>query len=230
MWQNMIDSIIFDESGDIQLTLLNTAACTLASIVIGFVIALIYMYTVRKYSKDYVITLMLLPILVQTIIMLVNGNLGTGVAVMGAFSLVRFRSLPGNAREIGMIFFAMSTGLATGMGYITYAVCMTVIVGILLLIVCNTNFGNPRVPVKKLRVTIPEDLDYDNIFNDLFEKYTKTAELENVKTVNLGSLFTLTYDITLKDEHLEKEFIDEIRCRNGNLTVVIGRELNDKTL
>ena len=127
------------------------------------------MHTTRKYSKDYVITLMLLPILVQTIIMLVNGNLGTGVAVMGAFSLVRFRSLPGNAREIGIIFFAMSPGLATGMGYIGYAVCMTVIVGAMLLIVSNTSFGNPRIPVKKLRVTIPEDLDYANIFNDLFE-------------------------------------------------------------
>lgn len=226
----MLDSILINGDGVTNLTVPVALLCTAVSVVIGIVIACVYMFCSKRYTRDYVITIVILPVLVQTVIMLVNGNLGAGVAVMGAFSLVRFRSLPGSAKEIGVIFFAMATGLATGMGYIVYALGITVIVSLLLVLVTVTNFGESKKCMKKLKVTIPEDLDYTEMFDDIFEKYTTYSEIENVKTTNLGSLFTVTYDICFKANANEKEFIDDIRCRNGNLTVSIGRDRTDMAL
>ena len=155
--------------------------------------------------------------------MLVNGNLGTGVAVMGAFGLVRFRSAPGNAREIGSVFLAMAIGLATGMGYLGIAVLLLLIIGAAILILTEIPFGSQSFSQKELKVTIPENLDYAGIFDDLFEKYTKSAELMKVRTTNMGSLYELCYRIELKKEEEEKAMLDDIRCRNGNLTIVCGR-------
>ena len=165
------------------------------------------------------------PALVQVVIMMVNGNLGAGVAVMGAFSLVRFRSFPGSSKEICVVFFAMAIGLATGMGHLAFAVFFTIILSLLLLLLCRSPFGELHaVPTEKeLRITIPEDLDYPHIFDDLFEKYTNRVTLERVKTTNLGSMFELTYHIRLKKAVQEKAFLDDLRCRNGNLTIVCGR-------
>lgn len=168
-------------------------------------------------------TLSLMPAIIQLIIMMVNGNLGTGVAVAGAFSLVRFRSVPGTAREICSIFLAMAIGLATGMGYIGIAATFLIIIGIVSIFLTVSNFGEQKQRDKMLKVTIPEDMDYSDIFDDLFSKYTKKSELVRVKTSNMGSLFELQYEITLVDSGQEKEFIDEIRCRNGNLNIVCGR-------
>lgn len=168
-------------------------------------------------------TLAILPAVVQAVIMLVNGNLGTGVAVMGAFGLVRFRSAPGNAREIGSVFLAMAIGLATGMGYLGIAVLLLLIIGAAILILTGIPFGSQSFSQKELKVTIPENLDYAGIFDDLFEKYTKSAELMKVRTTNMGSLYELCYRIELKKEEEEKEMLDDIRCRNGNLTIVCGR-------
>lgn len=226
----MLDSILLNNSGVAELTIVNALICSGVSLLVGFIIALVYMKCTIRFTKDYVITLVIMPILVQTVIMIVNGNLGVGVAVMGAFSLVRFRSIPGSAKEIGIIFFAMATGLATGMGYITYGIGITLIVSMALILMHVTDFGKSKRQMKKLRVTIPEDLDYTEIFDDLFEKYTDLAELDNIKTTNLGSLFTVTYDVCLKKDINEKEFIDDIRCRNGNLTVVLSREHSEMAL
>lgn len=168
-------------------------------------------------------TLAILPAVVQAVIMLVNGNLGTGVAVMGAFGLVRFRSAPGNAREIGSVFLAMAIGLATGMGYLGIAVLLLLIIGAAILILTELPFGSQSFSQKELKVTIPENLDYAGIFDDLFEKYTKSAELMKVRTTNMGSLYELCYRIELKKEEEEKAMLDDIRCRNGNLTIVCGR-------
>lgn len=195
---------------------------TLASLIIGLAAAGIYMYK-NRYSKSFVVTLALLPAMVQIVIMIVNGNLGTGVAVMGAFSLVRFRSIPGSAREIGSIFFAMALGLATGTGYIAYSLLFLMIVGGMTLLLNNTSFGENKITEKQLKITIPENLNYEGLFDDLFQKYTKAAELIQVKTTNMGSLFELSYQIELDKNMAEKEFIDQIRCRNGNLNIVCGR-------
>lgn len=192
-----------------------------AGLLLGLIIALFYMYK-SNYNKSFVVTLVLLPAIVGTVISIVNGNIGTGVAVMGAFSLVRFRSIPGTAKEIGFIFFSMAVGLATGMGYIPYAAVFTVLVGIASLVLFNTRFGEPKQTRKELRITVPESLDYTGLFDDLFAEFTKMYKLKQVKTTNMGSLFKLYYDIVLKEETREKEMIDQLRCRNGNLDIVCG--------
>ena len=174
-------------------------------------------------TQSFLITIAVLPIIVQAVIMLVNGNIGTGVAVAGAFSLVRFRSAQGNAREITSIFMVMAIGLATGMGYIYVAGLLFAAVAVFQIILCSLNIGNSRVNERTLKITIPEDLDYEGIFEDIFEKYTKSAKLESVKLSNLGTLYELKYNIILKDSSVPKAFIDEIRTRNGNLNIVCGR-------
>lgn len=197
-------------------------ACTVASIILGIGVACVYMYK-NVYNRNFVITLALLPAMVQVVISLVNGNLGTGIAVLGAFSLVRFRSVPGSAREISSIFFAMAIGLATAMGYILYAFIFLLIIGAMTILLTVIRFGDSRSQEKDLRITIPEDLDYTGIFDDLFTTYTRRAELIRVKTTNMGSLYELRYHIVLKDENAEKQFLDKLRCRNGNLTILCGR-------
>ena len=204
------------------LSVANAMLCILASLVLGFIISLTYM-SGKNYSKNFVTTLVIMPVLVQIVIMLVNGNLGTGVAVMGAFGLVRFRSVPGSSKEISFIFFAMAVGIATGVGYIAFAFAITVIICLVFLILNKISFGESKAQDRKLRITIPEDLDYTSIFDDLFDKYTSSYELEKVKTTNLGSMMELNYKVSIKNIDEEKKFIDELRCRNGNLTIILSR-------
>lgn len=205
-----------------SLTIGNILLCMVVSLVLGLCIAAVYMFR-NTYSKNFVVTLALLPAMVQAVILMVNGNLGTGVAVMGAFSLIRFRSVPGSAKEIGSIFFAMAVGLAAGMGYLGYAVLFTAIISGFMLLLGAVPFGEQKGSQKDLRVTIPENLDYSGIFDDLFSEYTTGAKLLRVRTTNMGSMYELEYHLTLKNEMREKEFLDAIRCRNGNLTIVCGR-------
>lgn len=218
----MLTSIFSAGTSAAGMTLLQFFSCTAASILAGTACALIYMFR-NRYRKDFVITLALLPMIVQMIIMLVNGNLGAGVAVMGAFSLVRFRSVPGSAKDIGSIFCAMALGLATGMGYLTTAAVFIVCFSVFSLTLNFCRFGEKSSIQKQLRITIPEDLDYNGIFDDIFEQYTEKHSLSQVKTTNMGSLFELSYLINLKEDCIEKEFIDLLRCRNGNLKIVCGK-------
>ena len=197
-------------------------ACTAASLVLGIVIAVIYMYR-NTYTKGFVVTLALMPAIVQMVIMLVNGNLGTGVAVMGAFSLVRFRSVPGTAREISSIFLAMAVGLATGMGYIGIAALFVVVIGAADTIFTVSRFGEKQTRERALRITIPESLDYTEVFEEIFEQYLKRRELVQVTTTNMGSLFRLDYQVVLKNRKEEKKMIDDLRCRNGNLEILCSR-------
>ncbi|TCS77521.1 DUF4956 domain-containing protein [Muricomes intestini] len=201
--------------------------CTAVSLVLGIMIALVHCYKNRA-SKNFLLTLAILPVIVQVVITIVNGNLGTGVAVMGAFSLVRFRSVPGNSREIGNIFLAMAIGLANGMGYVGIAVLLFVIVSVLqvLLMVLPIIGGNQYE--KDLKITIPENLDYQDIFDDVFETYAASSRLDKVRTVNMGSLYELHYRVVLKDQSKEKAFLDDLRCRNGNLTISCGRPATDR--
>ncbi len=197
---------------------------TFFSLLLGAFIGIVYTYR-NTYTKSFVTSLALLPAIVQIVIMLVNGNLGTGVAVTGAFSLVRFRSAPGSAKEIAFIFMSMAVGLATGTGYIGFAVLFTLLMCAAYMLFTLIKFGEPKrdLTERELRITIPESLDYTDVFDDLFAKYTDKCELVRVKTSNLGSLYKLEYLITLKDVALEKQFIDELRCRNGNLEITCGK-------
>lgn len=196
--------------------------CCLTSIVLGIACALIYMFR-HSYSKNFVVTLALLPLIVQMVITLVNGNLGAGIAVMGVFNLVRFRSIPGSAKDIGTVFLAMAIGLATGMGYLVLAVIFTIIVAIVNIIYVATPFGKPKEPGKTLKVTIPEDLDYEGVVDQVLGKYTSEYQLESVQTTNMGSLFQLEYQLKMKSQDMEKAMIDDLRCLNGNLKISLGR-------
>ncbi|GAA2875718.1 DUF4956 domain-containing protein [Enterococcus casseliflavus] len=197
--------------------------CIAASLLLGILVAAIHMIR-NVYTKNFVITLAVLPILVQSVIMLVNGNLGTGVAILGAFSLIRFRSVPGGSREITSVFWSMGIGLATGMGYVGYVVIFSIIVALFLTLLYTVPFGDRQATSEReLKVTIPEDLDYPQLFDDLFEKYTYSAKLTSVRTTTMGSLYELRYQLLLKDQAQEKQIIDEVRVRNGNLPVVLGK-------
>lgn len=212
----MLDSI-FLEGSTMTLTASNFLLSFAISLALGFVIAGLYMFR-SHYSKSFVMTLVMLPAVVQVVILLVNGNLGVGVAVAGTFSLVRFRSVPGTAREITSIFLAMAVGLAAGMGYLGIAVLLVVVLGAVSMILTITSFGDQRNR-KDLRITIPESLNYTDVFDDILKRYAKNWELVQVKTTNMGSLYKLTYQIEMKDTSEEKKMIDELRCCNGNLEI-----------
>lgn len=221
MFHNLFAGI-FDNSTTTVIPVSRFLLCVGVSLVIGVILAVAYAYKTR-YNPGFVRTLAILPAVVCVVIMMVNGNVGTGVAVAGAFSLVRFRSVPGSAKDIGAIFIAMGAGLVSGMGYLGYAVLYTVILALIMAGYVHLNLWEKKDKREKtLTITIPEDLDYTSVF----DTYTEKWELAKVKTTNMGSLFKLTYQITLKDCNQEKEMIDGLRCRNGNLEIVISNQEN----
>ncbi len=213
-------------TGD-SITVVQGLIVTGVALGLGLLTSLVYMF--RSYcSKNFAVTLALLPPIVSMLILMVNGNLGTGIAVVGVFSLVRFRSQPGNAREILAIMLSMAIGLACGTGFVTFAVFGAVIISIVWLILFSTPFGNTAK--KELRIEIPENLDYEGLFDDIFKEFTNKHEIITVKTVQMGSVYELRYHISLKKGKSEKAFIDAIRARNGNLPVSCGRAKNDDEL
>ena len=199
--------------------------CLGCALALGLVMAFVYMYRTR-YTKSFVITLALLPAVVCVVIMLVNGNVGTGVAVAGAFSLVRFRSVPGTAKEICTLFLAMGAGLIAGMGYLGFAVLFTLVMCAVFVLYNCLDFGTKKnaATFKTFTITIPEDLDYSGVFDDVFAEYTRSHDLIRVKTTNMGSMFKLTYNVELADATREKEMIDKLRCRNGNLEIAVSKQ------
>lgn len=217
----MINSILYFDmtSPSIKATLI----CFGVALLLGVITSVIYMYTTPSYTKNFVVTLAVLPVIVQAVLILVNGNLGTSVAVLGIFSLVRFRSVPGSSKEIMAVFLTTAIGLAIGMGFLLYAIMITSIVGVAFILFHLLSFGDKKRVDRLLKITLPENLDYTEIFNDIFDMYLKKAVSERVRTVNMGTMFEVSYIIRFKDPKDEKKFIDEIRCRNGNLTVSIGR-------
>lgn len=220
----MLNSIISGE--------LNAATfllCSAVSLLLGVGTALVSMFR-SKSTAGFAVTVAVLPVVVQTVIMLVNGNLGAGVAVAGAFGLVRFRSAQGSAREIGAIFLAMALGLASGMGYLALAGILFSLVSAVTLLLSALRFGERNAQERILRITIPENLDYDGLFDDLLDEYTASYALDKVKTSGMGTLYELEYRITLKGNAAPKAFLDAVRCRNGNLNVSCGRENRSESL
>lgn len=224
MFHNLFTGI-FDSSTTTVISVPEFLLCVGVSLVIGVILAAAYAYKTR-YNPGFVRTLAILPAVVCVVIMMVNGNVGTGVAVAGAFSLVRFRSVPGSAKEIGAIFLAMCSGLVAGMGYLAYALLSAAILGSIMLLYNRLDFGTRKhgARYKTLHITIPEDLDYSGVFDKILKKYTTDYEILQIKTTNMGSLFKLTYNLTLKDPATEKELIDALRCRNGNLEITMCRQ------
>ncbi|MBQ6844650.1 MAG: DUF4956 domain-containing protein [Agathobacter sp.] len=218
---------IFDTDMTKTIGLEEFLLCVGCSLLIGLILMLGYMNHAR-YSKSYMITLAVLPAVVCVVIMMVNGNIGTGLAVAGAFSLVRFRSVPGSAKEITMLFLAMGTGLLTGMGYIGFGFTFAIIMSGIMALYNHLDFGVQKhaVRYKTIRITIPEDLDYSNVFEPVLAIYADTYELVQVKTFNMGSMFRLTYHLKMKKDVNEKEMLDMLRCRNGNLEITISKQDN----
>lgn len=224
----MLDSLfrgLFDTDMTNVISVGDFLLCIGGALVIGLVLAFGYMHRSR-YTKSFVVTLALLPGVVCVVIMMVNGNVGAGVAVAGAFSLVRFRSVPGTAKEITMLFLAMGAGLIAGMGYLGFAFLFTVIMCLISGVYNHLSFGAKKngAIYRTLNITIPEDLDYTGVFEEVFVAYASAWDLVRVKTTNMGSLFRLTYDLTLKDPAKEKEMIDRLRCRNGNLEITVSKQ------
>jgi hypothetical protein len=211
-----------------QLTVQSLIICSMLSIVLGMVVAFVHTRTAR-YSKNFAITLVVLPVLVQSV-MMVNGNLGTGIAILGAFSLVRFRSIPGTSREIVSVFFAMAVGLATGTGYVIFAVCATVLIAIVLLALHRLHVFEPSARRQLLKITMPEDTDHMAAFVPVLEKRDVSAELETIKTKNMGSLYELTYGVKLPATLDPKVLMDDLRIANGNLAIAIFESSSEEGL
>ena len=215
MFNSIFDSTV--NGLDIKTALI----CAGVALVLGVAIAITHMKT-SQTSKGFLITLATLPILVMAVMIMINGNLGTSIAILGAYSLIRFRSIQGDAKELLSIFFTMMVGLALGMGHVLFAIVITVISILAILFFSYTSILEPNKKNRVLKIVIPEDLDYEDAFDEIFHKYTSKANLVRMKTMNMGSLYKLTYDITIKKGIKEKEFLDEIRIKNCNLKVLLS--------
>ena len=211
---------IFD-STTTGLSITTGLICAGVALLLGVVIAITHMKT-SQTTKGFLTTLATLPLLVMAVMIMINGNLGTSIAILGAFSLIRFRSIQGQAKDLLSVFFAMMIGLACGMGHILFAVVITIIAVVAIVFFSYTHFLEPNKKQRVLKIVIPEDLDYEEVFEDILKKYTSRADLTRMKTMNMGSLYKLTYDITMKNGVKEKDFLDEIRIKNCNLKVLLS--------
>ena len=223
---------LFDSATQSVISVSDFLLCLAVALLAGAFLAAIYAASSR-HTSSFLITLGILPAVVCVVIMMVNGNVGAGVAVAGAFSLVRFRSMPGTAKEITALFLAMASGLIAGMGYLAYSVLFTVLIGGALVLASRVRFPAKKggAAERTLRITVPEDLDYVGLFDEVFEKYATEYKVISVKTTNMGSLFKLTYNLTEKDVKNEKQMIDELRLRNGNLEIAVSeREVKNDEL
>ena len=224
----MLDSITYSDKV-FSMSIPMFLASIFLALALGIGTALVFQFR-TKHTASMATTLAIMPPAIALVILLVNGKIGAGVAGAGAFALVRFRSLPGTAKEIAAIFVAMAVGLACGMTQLLLAVIFFAIMSVTVIVLTLIGFGDKSAKMRQLRVTIPEDLDYYELFDDLMEKYTTEWELSRVKTTNMGTLYELWFDVILKDEKQAKEFMDAIRCRNGNLRVMMGRIAEKPTL
>ena len=216
----MLETIITSTNGE-SFTLLNALIIIGSSIVLGLIISLAYMRTHRKegYTPSFTITLIMLPVIISIIILLVGNNVARAFSLAGAFSIIRFRSAPGDPKDITYVFFTLAVGLTCGMGYIVYAFIFTLVLCALTLILDITKFAMPKTKTSKLKITIPEDLNYDGVFDDILNQYTNSWKIETIRTRDFGSLFEIHYIVQMKLDVNQKKFIDELRCKNGNLNI-----------
>lgn len=224
----MFESII--QTTETTITAIPAIIIIVEAFVLGVVIGLCYIFTQNKYdySKEYIVAIAILPAIVSLVIMLVGSSVARALSLAGAFALVRFRSAQGTAKEIAFVFFAMSIGLAAGLGFVYLAPTAVAIICTCIIAICKSKIGEKKHSRKVLKITIPEDLNYDGIFDDLLKEYTTYYTLARVRTTNMGSLYELTYYVVVKNGFSEKEFIDAMRCRNGNLNISLGL-VPDKT-
>lgn len=220
----MFDSIFNALSGDTTVTLSGLLIALFTALVLGLAISAVYQKTKRQSTSNgsFALTLVILPVIITVIILLVGNNVARAFSLAGAFSIIRFRSAPGDPKDIAYVLLCMAVGLATGMGFIVYAVLVTLIVIITLIVLDLTSFGSAKLTERLLKITLPENVDPE-VLESALSTYTERAVLERMKTTDLGSLYELTYAIRLKDDRNAKDFIDELRCHNGNLNISLMR-------
>ena len=229
-------STIFEDlslNSGLSISLGKVMVCITVAVLLGFVISGVYFtITPRKNrSASFVLSLVILPTIVAVVIILIGGNLARAFSMAGIFTIVRFRSVPGDSKDISFVFLTMAVGLAVGLGYLTMGAVVTVVLGAVFVLVNKSGFGIGKQEEKRLRITIPEDMNYQGVFDEIFSKYTSHVQLQRVKTCNMGTLFELSYDIVLKSDMNDKEMIDALRCRNGNLGISLGmKEIRDQQL
>lgn len=219
----MFDSIFSVLSTDSALTLSGLLIALGVALVLGLTVSLVYMKTHKTHTpaQSFVLTLVTLPMVITVIILLVGNNVARAFSLAGAFSIIRFRSAPGDPKDITYVLMCIAVGLAVGMGFIAYAVVVAAVLCLVMVLLEAIKFGRPKGANKLLKITIPENLDYENTFDAIMQKYTLSSTLYKVKTTDLGSLYELSYSVTTKNDISEKDFIDELRCRNGNLNITL---------
>lgn len=220
----MFESFFSSTSTNSTMSVVNVLLTVIVSFVLGGLISITYMKTNRKngYSQNFALTLIMTPSIVAMIILLIGSNIARAFSLAGAFSIIRFRSAPGDPKDIAYVLFTMAAGLACGSGFYGYALLFTAILCLLMYILNLLNFGASKATQKLLKITIPEDLNYEGAFDEVFEKFTTGHELKKVKTTDLGSLYELVYTVTMDDKTSQKDFIDALRCRNGNLNITLS--------
>ena len=214
---------LFGGGIETTLSITNAIITICVSVVLGLIIALTYMKTFREviYSQGTVLTMVIVPAVIATIILLVGSNIARAFSLAGAFTIVRFRSQISDPKDLAYVFFAMGAGLACGVGFIGYGIIFTLVLCLIMFLLSAINFGMPKNTAKILKITMPENVDFDHIYDDIFEKYTTRFKPIKTRTADLGSVYEVIYDVRLKKDISEKEFIDEIRCRNSNLTIIL---------
>ena len=220
----MLESIFQTNTGDVmQINTKSALISIMVALALGMLISLIYIFSDRtkRVSANFALTLVILPAIVSVVLMLIGSNVARAISLGGVFTLVRFRSVPGDSKDIVSIFYAMTVGLAAGLGYPVFATVVTLIIGTVYFVLVVTGYGRSRELRKVLKIIVPENLNFNGAFDDLFDEFTKYNYLVKVRTTNLGSLYELTYNIAFKNGVDQKKFLDELRCRNGNLNITI---------
>ncbi|MBP1753609.1 MAG: hypothetical protein H6Q59_7 [Firmicutes bacterium] len=221
----MFDTVFKELSAtsNLSISISSVLLCIAVALLLGVVICGAYFVTTPKKerSASFILSLIILPTIVAVVIILIGGNLARAFSMAGIFTIVRFRSVPGDSKDISFIFLTMATGLALGLGYLSLGAVVTVVIGGVIVLVSKLGLGIPKQEEKRLRIIIPEDMNYQGVFDEIFAKYTSYAKLMKVKTTNMGTLFELSYDVIPKADANEKEFIDALRCRNGNLSILL---------
>jgi Domain of unknown function (DUF4956) len=229
MFESIYNNLFNTTTASTSISLTNSIFTITISFILGALISFTYMKTSNKskgYSQNFSLTLIIVPTVIAIIVLLIGSNVARAFSLAGAFSMIKFRSAPGDPKDISYVLFTMAAGLACGVGAYGFAGLFTVFLCILMIILNIFNFGGKKIKQKLLKITIPEDLDYEGVFDETFAAHTSANELIKVKTTDLGSLFQLSYMVTLKDNASEKQFLDELRCRNGNLNITLSMYLD----
>lgn len=225
----MLDSIFTSATATETLTLSGMLAAVGTALILGLVISLVYLNTHKQegYSTGFLITLIMLPAIIAIIILLIGNNIARAFSLAGAFSLVRFRSAPGDPKDIAYVFFTLAVGLACGMGYLAYGAIFALILCLVMIVLQVTGFGKTKTDAMQLKITIPENLNFQGLFDDILTKYADSWRMKQVRTTDFGTLFQVAYNITLKSGVNQKQFLDDLRCRNGNQNISLTLRENE---